>query len=196
MSVDLRPPRTGRRHTPGHAARRRRSWRARLSRADMKASPYLFISPFYIVFLIFGAFPLVYTIWVSLHDWELASGLREFIGLQNYRDLLVDDEFWTTVVNTLGIFVVSTVPQLLAALLIANTLNRRLRFSTTFRIGMIAPLVTSTAAVAIVFTQLFAADYGMINWLLGLVGIDGVDWHASRGWSWIAISTIVDWRWD
>jgi len=161
----------------------------------MRASPYLFISPFYIVFLIFGAFPLVFTVWVSLHDWELASGLREFTGLQNYRELLGDEAFWHSVVNTIGIFFMSTVPQLLLALWVANLLNRRLRASTFYRIGVVAPMVTSTAAVAIVFAQLFARDYGVVNWLLGQVGIDPIDWQASRGWSWVAISAMVDWRW-
>jgi cellobiose transport system permease protein len=196
MSVELRPARTGRDQPPvlsggGSPI----SWRSRLSRLDVRFSPYLFISPFYIVFLIFGAFPLVFTAWMSLRDRELSSGLNEFVGLRNYTDLLADGEFWTSVVNTLGIFIVSTVPQLLLALLLANVLNRRMRASTMFRIGMIAPLVTSTAAVAIVFTQLFAVDYGLINWLLGVVGIDHIDWQASRGASWVAISTMVDWRW-
>ncbi|GAA2104566.1 carbohydrate ABC transporter permease [Actinomadura alba] len=195
MSVDLRPaPAAGRRAT-GPAGDRRSPFRSRLSRLDVKFSPYLFISPFYVVFLVFGAFPLGYTVWVSLHDWELASGLRDFVGLQNYRELLVDADFWNSVVNTIGIFVISTVPQLLIALFVANLLNRRLRGSTLFRIGIILPLVTSTAAVAIVFTQLFAADYGMVNWLLGLVGIDDIAWQADRGWSWIAIASMVDWRW-
>jgi cellobiose transport system permease protein len=186
MSVDLRP---------APAGRRRNALRARLSRLDMKVSPYLFIFPFYVVFLIFGAFPLGFTVWVSLHQWELGSGLREFIGLRNYRELLADSEFWNAVVNTIGMFALSTVPQLLLALLLANTLNRRLRGSTLLRIGVILPLVTSTAAVAIVFTQLFAADYGMINWLLGLVGVDDIGWQTERGWSWAAIATMVDWRW-
>ncbi|GAA4141995.1 sugar ABC transporter permease [Actinomadura keratinilytica] len=200
MSVDVRPASSGR-HRAGRAQRSappgapRRGWRTRLAWLDMRASPYLFISPFYIVFLIFGAFPLVFTVWVSLHDWELASGLREFTGLQNYRELLGDEAFWHSVVNTIGIFFMSTVPQLLLALWVANLLNRRLRASTFYRIGVVAPMVTSTAAVAIVFAQLFARDYGVVNWLLGQVGIDPIDWQASRGWSWVAISAMVDWRW-
>ncbi|WP_344956111.1 sugar ABC transporter permease [Actinomadura miaoliensis] len=200
MSVDVRPASSGR-NRAGRAQRSappgapRRGWRTRLARLDMRASPYLFISPFYVVFLIFGAFPLVFTVWVSLHDWELASGVREFVGLRNYGDLLADEAFWHSVVNTLGIFALSTVPQLLLALWVANLLNRRLRASTFYRIGMVAPMVTSTAAVAIVFAQLFARDYGMVNWVLGQVGVDPIDWQASRGWSWVAISAMVDWRW-
>jgi len=197
VTTELRPSRNGSpAHTPArHRPQPRRTWRSRLARLDVKAAPYAFISPFYIVFLIFGAFPLVFTLWVSLHDWELASGTREFVGLDNYDYLLTDSDFWHATINTIGIFFISTVPQLLLALVIANALNRRMRLPTLFRIGMVAPLVTSTAAVAIVFTQMFDQDWGMINWFLGLFGIDAIAWSNSRGWSWVAIAVMVDWRW-
>jgi len=193
--VDLRPVRPdaqqlAARRDPRHARRR-----SRLARLDMKVSPYLFISPFYVVFAIFGAFPLVFTLWVSLHDWGLASGARKYVGLANFRYLWSDSDFWHSVVNTFGMFFLSTIPQLLIALLIANALNRRMRAITMFRIGMVVPLVTSTVAVAIVFTQLFDKDFGMINWLLHLVGVHHISWQTSRGWSWVAISTMVNWRW-
>jgi cellobiose transport system permease protein len=193
--VDLRPVRPDAPQAAAPPRRRHVKRRSRLARLDVKVSPYLFISPFYVVFLIFGAFPLVYTLWVSLHDWGLASGTRKYVGFDNFRYLATDSDFWHSVVNTFGMFFLSTIPQLLIALLIANTLNRRMRAVTMFRIGMVVPLVTSTAAVAIVFTQLFDRDFGMVNWLLHLVGVNHIDWQASRGWSWLAISTMVNWRW-
>lgn len=169
--------------------------RTRLSRADMKLSPYLYIAPFFVLFAIFGAYPLGYTLWVSLHDWDLLAAEHEFVGMENYTRLLADADFWNSVLNTMGIFVISTVPQLLLALWIANLLNRRIRARTMFRMGVLVPNITSTAAVAIIFAQLFSRDFGMINWLLGLADIDGIDWKASKLTSWIAISTMVDWRW-
>ncbi|MFB4314705.1 carbohydrate ABC transporter permease [Actinomadura sp. 21ATH] len=194
MTIDVRPE-TGAAAPSPAPGPRKPGWRARLARLDLRASPYLFISPFYLVFIVFGLFPLLFTLWVSLHDWGLASGTREFVGLENFEYLLTDADFWHATVNTIGIFVVATVPQLLLALFLANTLARRMRGSTFWRIGMVAPLVTSTAAVAIVFTQMFDRDYGMINWVLGLVGAGDIDWQASRGWSWIAVAAMVNWRW-
>nr|MDT0660315.1 sugar ABC transporter permease [Micromonospora sp. DSM 115978] len=166
-----------------------------LSRLDVKLSPYLFIAPFFVLFAVFGAYPLGYTFWVSLHDWDLLATEHTFIGLENYSALLGDADFWNSVVNTLGIFVISTVPQLLLALWLANLLNRRLRTRTLFRMGVLIPNITSTAAVAIIFAQLFSREFGMINWLLDLVGVDAIDWKANRLASWVAISTMVDWRW-
>jgi cellobiose transport system permease protein len=195
MTIETRPVAGAQAAPPDPGGPPRRGWRVRLDRLDLKASPYLFISPFYLVFLLFGLFPLLFTLWVSLHDWGLASGAREWVGLDNYDYLLSDPDFWHALVNTVGIFVLSTVPQLLIALFVANALARRMRAATLFRIGMVAPLVTSTAAVAIVFSQMFDADFGLINWALGVVGMGDIDWQASRGASWVAISTMVNWRW-
>ncbi|MGN9910489.1 carbohydrate ABC transporter permease [Phytohabitans sp. LJ34] len=169
--------------------------RHRLSRLDVKYSPYLYIAPFFVLFAVFGAYPLVYTLWVSLHEWDLLADEHPFVGLANYSALMSDGDFWNSVYNTLGIFVISTVPQLLLALWLANLLNRQLRARTFFRMGVLIPNITSTAAVAIVFGQLFSRDFGLVNWALGLVGVGPIDWNASKLGSWIAISTMVDWRW-
>jgi cellobiose transport system permease protein len=188
-STDGGPPRD---RSPAVAGRP--GWRTRLTRADIRFSPYLFISPFFVVFAIFGVFPLVYTAWVSLHDWHLI-GDHTFVGFQNYTDLVADPDFWNAVVNTFAIFVIATVPQLLVALMLANLLNRAIRARTFFRMGVLVPTVTSVAAVGVVFGQLFARDVGLVNWVLAGIGIDRVDWQANSWSSWLAIATMVDWRW-
>jgi len=163
-------------------------------RADMKFAPYLFIAPFFVLFAIFGAFPLVYTGWVSLHDWHLI-GDHTFVGLANYTALFADPDFWNALKNTVGIFVLATVPQLVMALSVGNLLNRKIRARTFFRMGVLIPNVTSVAAVGIVFGQLFARDVGLVNYVITLFGLDAVDWQANTWSSWIAIATMVDWRW-
>jgi cellobiose transport system permease protein len=172
--------------------------RSRLDRArsfvDLKVSPYLLVSPYFILFAIFGAFPLGFTLWVSLHDWQLA-GDKEYVGLEHYEFLLGNERFRTTVINTLGMFVVATVPQLLLALMLANALNKRLRGRLALRLGVLIPMVTSVVAVSIVFSQLYGTEYGMVNWLLEKVGVSPIDWRASSTASWVAISSMVDWRW-
>ncbi|MEV4532463.1 sugar ABC transporter permease [Asanoa sp. NPDC049518] len=180
---------------PTGPPRHRNTGSAKRARWDMKYSPYLYIAPFFIVFGIFGLYPMVKTAWMSLHDWDLI-GDHTFIGFDNYVELFKDDYFWNALVNTLGIFVVATVPQLILALFLANLLNRtRLRGKTFFRMAIFVPNITSVAAVAIVFGMLFQRDFGVVNWLLGLVGVDAIDWDAQRWSSWIAIAFMVDWRW-
>jgi cellobiose transport system permease protein len=169
--------------------------RARLGRFDMKSAPYFYVAPFFVLFGLFGAFPLLYTAYVSLRDWSLIGGDDGFVGLANYREVLTDDRFWGAMYNTFGLFLVATVPQLLFALALANWLNRRLRFRTTIRMGILIPNITSVAAVGIVFGFIFADRYGLANWVLDLVGIDPVSWRGSRWSSWTAIAFMVDWRW-
>ena len=70
------------------AATARVTWRDRLSRFEYKASPYLYISPFFIVFSVTGLFPLVYTAWVSVHKWHLIGGDKGFNGVENYAAVL------------------------------------------------------------------------------------------------------------
>ena len=198
MSTDVTTPvtppgRTGRPEPAPETRRERR--RARLSRADLKLSPYLYVAPFFVLFGIFGLYPLVYTAWVSLHDWQLASTDHPWSGLDNYRQLVTDPVFWNALWNTVGIFLLSTIPQLTIALFAAALLNRRLRGRTLFRLSIILPMATSVAAVSIVFSQLYSRDFGIINWLLGGVGVGPIEWQASKWTSWTAIATMVNWRW-
>jgi cellobiose transport system permease protein len=169
----------------------RRTW---LWRLDEKISPYLYVSPFFLLFLGFGLFPLGYTLVVSLNEWNLIGDHR-FIGLGNYTKLLSDPYFWNALFNTASIWVLSTVPQLMLALFMAHVLNARLRARTAFRMGVLLPNVTSLVAVAIIFAQLFGRDFGLINWGLEQFGLSPVDWQAGQASSHIAISIMVIWRW-
>ncbi|WP_313407862.1 sugar ABC transporter permease [Aeromicrobium sp.] len=167
--------------------------RRRLAR--QQGAGLAFVSPYFLVFAVFGLFPLVYTAWVSMHEWTLLAGKVEFIGLANYRELFGDSSFWRALVNTFGIFLLATIPQLVLATVLAQMLNAQLRARTLWRMGVLLPNVASVAAVGIIFGLIFARDYGIANWMLGLVGIDTIDWRAHRWSSWIAIATMVDWRW-
>jgi len=169
--------------------------RERVRRLDTKASPYAYVTPFFALFIAFGAFPLLYTAYVSLTDRNLLSPTTHFIGLANYSALFHDSYFWNAVENTLAIWLISTVPQLLLALGLAQALNTKLRARTLFRMAVLLPQVTSLVAVALIFAQLFGHDYGLINYVLGLVGIHHVYWEAGRFSSWLALSTMVIWRW-
>jgi cellobiose transport system permease protein len=175
--------------------RRGAALRGRLHRLDAKASPYLYIAPFFLLFIIFGLFPLGYTAYVSLTDRTLLDPHTSFIGLQNYTNLIHDSYFWNAVENTLGIFLIATVPQLVIALGLAHLLNTKLRARTFFRMSVLLPQVTSLVAVALIFTQLFSRDYGLVNYVLHGFGMHSIDWEAGRLSSWIALSVMVTWRW-
>ncbi|WP_329499294.1 sugar ABC transporter permease [Kitasatospora herbaricolor] len=169
----------------------------RRHRLDRTLSPYLYIAPFFLVFAGFGLFPMLYTGYVSMTNWrvDVPGSQGQWVGLENYRKLLDDPFFLNALKNTVGIGVLSTVPQLLLALVLAHLLNYRMRGRTLFRLGVLLPNVTSVAAVTLIFVQLFGRDYGLINWTLGLFGVEHIDWQAGTLSSWAAISAIVTWRW-
>jgi cellobiose transport system permease protein len=170
--------------------------RTRLARLDIKASPYLYVAPFFVLFAIFGLYPLGYTLYVATRDWKLGAQTSTPVGFANFTELMHDHEFWNSVGNTFGIFILSTIPQLLMALLLAHLLNRVLRAKMLFRFGIIAPIVTSTAVIGLIFSQIYSKDYGLANWLLHFFGVSHpVDWKADKWSSWIAIATMVNWRW-
>ncbi|MEV6522822.1 sugar ABC transporter permease [Longispora sp. NPDC051575] len=167
----------------------------RLYRWDLKASPYVYIAPFFLLFGAFGVFPLLYTAWVSLHDWTLLSEEHPFVGLGNYSALFGDPYFWNALGNTLSILVLSTVPQLLFALVLAHLLNRPLRGRTFFQLGLLLPNVTSVVAVAVIFSQLFGRDFGLINAVLESLGAGRIDWQNGTASSHVAIATMIVWQW-
>ncbi|MBM7858724.1 carbohydrate ABC transporter permease [Lentzea nigeriaca] len=169
---------------------------ARRHRWDTRFAPYGYVAPYFLLFGVFGLFPLLYTIWVSLqHRNLLDEGGASVVWFDNYARLLVDPYFWNAMGNTMSLWLLTTVPQILFALGIAALLNRKVRTRTLFRMGVILPNITSVAAVTIIFAQLFGRDFGLINWVLELFGAGHVDWQAGTATSHVAIAVMVVWRW-
>jgi cellobiose transport system permease protein len=171
-----------------------------MHRFDMRYMPYVLVAPFFILFGVFGLFPLIFNAVVSVRTWRLDDPtLDGWAGFANYRQLFGDDAFWNALYNTFGIFILSTVPQLLLALIIANLLNRKLRAQTWWRVGVLLPYITPITASTLVFSVFFARDFGMANWVLETVGIgsegDRIDWRTSKWTAWTAIATMVNWKW-
>ncbi len=169
--------------------------RQRLSRLDVRLSPYLYISPFFILFAIVGLYPLLYTAFVSLHDWHLIGGQGDFVGLKNYVDVLAQQRFGRALGNTFSIFLLSSVPQVIAAIAIAALLDANLRAKTFWRMGVLLPYVVAPVAVSLIFSKLFADQSGLVNTLLATIGIDPIGFHSDRLASHLAIATMVNFRW-
>ncbi|MEI5527019.1 sugar ABC transporter permease [Streptomyces brasiliscabiei] len=180
---DASPP-----HTPS-------PWHQRLGRWDMKASPYAYISPFFILFGIVGLFPLLYTAYVSLHDWDLIGGQGEFVGLDNFTFILDQPVFWDAMGNTVSIFLLSTVPQILIALVLASLLHANIRARTFWRMGVLLPYVIAPVAVTLIFSRMFADQSGLVNALLEQLGMDPIGWHRDSLPAHIVIANMVNFRW-
>ncbi|MBP1915989.1 cellobiose transport system permease protein [Lederbergia galactosidilyticus] len=165
-------------------------------KAADRRSGYLFISPFFILFGIFGVFPLLFTAYLSFHKWDIL-GTAEFVGFKNYISLFTNDPlFWKALGNTFSIWILSTIPQLIAALVIAFLLNQAfLKGKAFFRLSIFMPNVTSIVAVAIIFSAMFGTQYGIVNYVLSFFGIEPINWKGSYVGTHVVISAMVMWRW-
>ncbi len=171
------------------------AFRHTINRWDVKVSPYLYISPFFILFAITGLFPLLYTGYVSVHEWSLIGGEGDFVGLENFQFVLGQEKFWVSLRNTFSIFLFSSVPQVIIALVIAAVLDTNLKAKTFWRMGVLLPYIVTPVAIAIIFGVMFSDRYGVVNAALANLGFDPVGWHSEAIPSHIAIASMVNFRW-
>ncbi|MCC6169402.1 MAG: sugar ABC transporter permease [Caldilineaceae bacterium] len=142
---------------------------------------YLFISPWIIGFLVFTAGPMVASVVISFMRWELLSP-PEWVGLNNWTAMFKDDLFWQSLKVT-SIYTVFNVPVALTfAFLLALLMNARVRGISFFRTLYYLPSLVSGVAVAMLWMWLLNPKFGLINWLLSLVGIAGPEWIYSKTW--------------
>ena len=167
-------------------------------RLSPRWAPYVFISPFLLLFAVFGVFPLLFSLHLAFQSWEPTSGLNsmEFVGLDNFAFALQDEWFWKSLKNTLWLAVVSGAPQHLVAIPLAVFIHVSFK---RLRDGMVGayflPYITSTVAIAIMFSSLFSKDFGLINaGLNAAFGMEPVDWLGQAATVKPAIAFIVFWR--
>ncbi|MES2095046.1 MAG: sugar ABC transporter permease [Actinomycetota bacterium] len=179
---------------PGRSPRRIAFSQA-VGRWDIRFSPYLYISPFFLLFAVVGLFPLLYTGWVSVHDWNLIGGQGDFVGVKNFAFILGQSQFWIALRNTFSIFLLSTIPQLAIAIIIAAALDTNLRARTFWRMSVLLPYIVMPVAVTLIFSNLFGDRYGLVNTVLGQLGFDAIRFHTDVVASHLAIATMVNFRW-
>jgi cellobiose transport system permease protein len=157
---------------------------------------YLFISPFYLSFLAFGVFPIVFSFYLALTRWTPYQSA--FIGLGNFANLLQDHLVHTALFNSLWLMVVIGAIQISLALGVAVALSApRVRGRALFRGIFFVPYITSPVVLGLVWGVIFAYT-GLLNYLLGLIGIQPVDWlgYASGSGFWVkpAIALVTIWQ--
>ena len=151
--------------TPG-TSKSTHSWQMRWYIWQRRYAPYIFVSPFFILFTIFGLFPMLFSIYLSFQEWNPIQGLSamEFVGWENYWWVLTDPDFWKSLYNTFYIGILSGLAQHLVAIPLAFVLVMYLkRLRHPFTAAYFIPYITSTVAIAIVFNTIFGTQYGALN---------------------------------
>ena len=170
-------------------------------------APYWLLSPFLLLFLIFGLFPIGFSFFLMFQAWDPVQGLAsmEYVGLENIQFAMEDPLVWLSLKNTLWLAVVSGLPQHLVAIPMAYFINEFLGRWRNAAMGVyFLPYITSTVAIAIMFSSLFSTDYGVINVMLTeisqwpLVGWlfphANVDWLGSSETIKPVVAMVVFWR--
>ena len=169
--------------------------------------PYLFLSPFFLLFGIFGIFPIVFSFVLMFQQWDPVQGLgaMQFVGLENIRFTLEDPWVWKSLANTFWLAIASGLPQHLVAVPLAYLISEKLQGSRNALMGAyFLPYITSTVAIAMMFTTLFSTDYGLVNALLEtiqqwpilswLIPKEHIDWLGTPETVKPVIALVVFWR--
>ena len=172
---------------------RERKTRSPLAKRRAEAGR-VFIAPNLIAVMVFMVFPLAFTLYLSFHQWDL-FGSPKFIGFDNFTRLFTKDPlFWVAFRNTVVFTVGTLVPTIVISLVIAATLNRKLKGIRVFQSILFMPLVASTAAMAVVWRLTFNTDGGLLNVMLGWIGIGPISWLTEPHWAMVSLCIVSVWK--
>ena len=159
-----------------------------------KLAPYIFISPFFILFLFFGLFPILFAGVVSFFQW-VGTDQPTFIGLNNYVNLFQDPDFFIALRNTLLLLVLSGPLTIGGGLVLAVILNNKLiRFRSIFRTIFYLPLVMSLIVASQVFNLMLGNPFGLINEAFGRLGLGHIDFLTTPSLTIPVLVALVTWK--
>lgn len=157
---------------------------------------YLFIAPFFIIFLIFGLYPILYSLYLSFTNWD-GFGNPTLIGLENYQRLFGDFFFYKSLGNTLLIWGVSVIPQLTVSLILAVILHEKfVKGKSLFRAVFFFPNIVTAASLGLLVALIFSWQTGSFNQLLMSLGFiqDPINWADKPMFMRILVSSILFWQ--
>lgn len=157
-------------------------------------APYLFILPFFLLFLVFQLIPAVWTFAISFTNWK-GIGTPEFCGFGNYKKLLIDNMFWDALKNTVVYWITGLIFILVLSVLIASLLNSDiLKGRAFFKTVAFLPNICAAIAMGLIFRMLFDENVGLFNELLVTLGFQKVPWLTSTKYSRIPVIMLNVWR--
>lgn len=153
---------------------------------------YLFLFPFYIFFITFFALPALKTLIYSFYKIDNVGFKLKFIGLENYRNVFEDYRFWTALKNTTLLVVVLTPLVIIVSLFIANSIYREKSSLKTFiRASIYIPAITAEVILILTWRFIFNPIYGVLNYIIGIIGIPPQDWLGNPDLVKLAVALVV-----
>jgi multiple sugar transport system permease protein len=155
--------------------------------------PYLLVSPYLLHLLLFVGFPVIFSVVLTFHHWNIIAPM-EFAGLANYYHLLHDRLFWKALANTFSFLLIHIPLQVVVALALAYFLNQRLVLRGFFRAVFFLPVVISGVVVTMLWQQLFGLETGLLNQLLVALGAARVEWLSDPSIAMRSIAVMATWK--
>ena len=161
---------------------------------NQKNVPYYFLFPVIVIFAVFMIYPITKSFILSFYEFK--AGEYNFIGISNYLNLIKDGTFKKALFNTL-IYLIFQVPVMVfLSLLLAYLMDQSfVKWKAMYRVSVFLPAITSLVAYSLIFKLLLNSEYGLVNFLLGLFGIDGINWLGGNVSAKISIMLAITWRW-
>ena len=166
-----------------------------LSRWTEKNIYNLMVAPIVLFIIIMVAFPLVYTVYLSFTDWNMGVTAPEFLGLENYVDVLTDPQFWSDTGNTLYLAFGSVAIELVLGTCIAIVLNRPFRGKDVVKTLFLLPMVATPIAVGMVWQLIYEPTLGVANHFLKFLGLEPVMWLIDSNTVLNSLMIIEIWEW-
>ena len=166
-----------------------------LSRWTEKNIYNLMVAPIVLFIIIMVGFPLVYTVYLSFTDWNMGVTAPEFLGLENYVDVLTDPQFWSDTGNTLYLAFGSVAIELVLGTCIAIVLNRPFRGKDVVKTLFLLPMVATPIAVGMVWQLIYEPTLGVANHFLKFLGLEPVMWLIDSNTVLNSLMIIEIWEW-
>jgi len=165
-----------------------RPWRRRARAGRM------FVAPNLAAIAVFMLFPLGFSLYMSFTSWDVFTPPK-FVGLQNFQNLFTSDPLFLIAVRNTVVFTIgSVVPTLLVSLVVAGLLNRNIKGISIFRTIVFLPLAVSSVVMAVVWQFVFNTDNGLLNIMLGWIGLGPVPWLVEPRWAMASLCLVSVWR--
>lgn len=158
-----------------------------------KITPYLLVAPYILHFVVFVAFPVIFSIVLTFHKWNIISPMK-FSGLDNYIRLFNDTLFLKSIMNTFVFLLIHIPLQIFVALILAEILNQKIFMRGFFRASFFMPVVVSGVVVTMLWQQMFAFDTGLLNRVLTTIGLDKVGWLVDPNIAMSSIAVMATWK--
>lgn len=168
----------------------------RWERISRRRYPLLLVAPAFLVLFLLTIYPFAYMVWISLHKWPILPTLpRPFLGLDQFRFILGDAEFWNSVGVTALYMALSVTIQLGLGFFLALISTTPHRLVQLFRVPFLIPLFVSPVVVGLMWKFMLGYDLGIVNYLIRSIGLEGVNWLGDRPTALLSVVLVDVWQW-